>query len=116
MKKAKATKDIPQAVEVEIVRGIDDGKSEGEVFRRSSLLMHSAPEKRDAKKMDVLAAPDCRKTGSFPDVGDLQPVACLDRAELPRPRRASTPLEVSRMEEDSMITVKDLTLMQEGCW
>jgi len=98
---------------VEIVRGIDDGKSEGEVFRRSSLLMHSPPEKKDAKKTDVLAAPDSRKVGSLPDVGDLQPVACLGRAELPRPRRASTPLEISRMEEDSVIIVKDLTLMQE---
>jgi len=119
VRKSAATEDIPQAVVTEVVEAVRGGGEEA-AFRRSSLTARSPMNTgvRTAKKESAEVSPGTLRTGSLPNVGGLMPLAQIKRlgtvAALDRTRPASTPLEDTGAEADSVILVEEPTLIAEG--
>ncbi|EFN66068.1 hypothetical protein EAG_02324 [Camponotus floridanus] len=119
MRKAIATKDIPQAVINEVVEVVWR-KEEEVIFRRSSLTARS-PTNIGVRTTQEEAVPLDTRTGSPPHVGNLLPMVQVERldtaiADRSGGRCASTPLKTIGLEEGSVVWVETHTPIGEGDW
>lgn len=111
VRKVVTMEDIPQAIITEVVKAVRGGGEE-EAFRRSSITLRSPTGVRETgRREDTEGA--IPKTGSLPSMMDQLPVVQVERLESSPTwtRRASTPVEHTAENLDSVVIVDEPTLV-----